>query len=517
MVDQIEAVTFDTPTTATTLDITHPRITQPFTAAILIFTREQTDGADNSHAVLGYGFIAPDGTTEPDSAISIQISNASRTAPLANTLHSGAAAAKCIQAAAGDTATVAIAADYSASIAGGVRLSFTTVDLTGGPAGGPVRSKCTAILFAGLSRGFVNSCTASLGGTHEAVGDAGTGLFQPDLVIFAPSEGATNASHTDGYVTLGFAVRSPAAQIVSLLSFDSVTEPTDADGDARSNRGYEHFIARALENATIAIDATGFTATSSVSSPDSNYLALKFSGNVRIAVAQMAVAAATGVQSFNSFGFTPDLLFGMISPLTSTDTLTDGPTASAGGYLACTKDYQRAYCIHAEEGKTNGAAASFNVHTRQEDVALLLYNHTGSVVQRATFEGASGSGGFNLNFSVASQAGMLTALGIQIVPNPPLPQRRARRHRRARFTRRMRRFIVGGRPVGQPPLVRMLKAVLRARRRARARLWWRPKLTPTAVPLVGDEVEFSTARVTGAGLLHGRISGPGVPSPEVDE
>ena len=452
MVDQIEVVTFTTPAAPGTLDITHPGITEPFSAAILIFTKETADDTDGTHAVLGYGVIGIEGTDEEEACLSVQMRDGEASVPDANTVHSAATAPDCVRVPDGSNAAVTvIAAQYSASIAGGVRINFSTTT---------VQAKCTAILFAGSARVAVGAVAASTIGAAESVGSAGN-EFRPDLLVFLPSDGGTNSNTVDATMALGFVLDQPGTpQISAFSNVDDGTEPTDADAAIDSTRGYVILgPARARQFVSIAITATGFTATSTVGTPDAAYLAIKWadSARVHVGVANMAVAASTGVQAFNSFGFTPDVVFGMATLLTSLDTLVDGPTAAVSGLFAFGRGgYQRAYAVRYDEGLTVPADGTTHATSRQGDHALLMMDDTGTVVQQASYLGASGSGGFLLNFSTASAAGYMTALGIQIIPSPPLPARRQRALRRGRGRRG---------PVGHGLHLRVGRPVLHDRRR----------------------------------------------------
>lgn len=407
-------VTFTTPlTNNATVDITSGSITETFSAAWLIFTRETSDSADNLHGVIGVGFVAPDGTAEEEACIGVQMSGDETATPDANSTHSVGTAPNCIRAPTGTAITTVISAIYSASISGGVRLQFPIAT---------VAAKCTAILFAGLTRASVNSATSSTVGVHEDVGD-GT-QYRPDVLAFISSDGSINtASIPDAAPNLGFAVNG-GAQVSSYINVDDGTEPTDADGYIRSASAWAAAPLRSagaltIQHASVAFSNTGFTATANAGTPDAAYCALKFSGVFNAACANMAVAASTGNQVFTGFGFVPDLVFGMSTLLAAVDTTTDGPTASACGYFVTGSLGSRAYTVHHREGVSIPAdIATSDAHTRQEDVALLLYDHTGTVVQRATWGGASGSNGFILNFSVASQVGFLTAIGIQFALAP---------------------------------------------------------------------------------------------------
>lgn len=415
MADQMAFVTFTTPlTNNATVDVTSVSITETFSAAWLIFSRETTDSNNNTHGVLGIGFVAPDGSAQEEACMAVQISGDEPATPDANSTHSANTAPVCIRAPTGTAITTVISANYSASISGGVRLVFPIAT---------VAAKCTAILFAGLSRASVAAATSSTVGVHEDVGDATQ--YRPDVLAFISSDGSINtASIPNAAPNLGFAVNG-GSQVSAYINVDDGTEPTDADGYIRSASawaaaaGVRTAGALSIQHASVAFSNNGFTATSNAGSPDAAYCALKFSGVFNAACANMAVAASTGNQTFTGFGFVPDLVFGMVTPLTAVDTTTDGPTASACGFFATGSMGSRAYTLHHREGVSIPAdIATSDAHTRQEDVALLLYDHTGTIIQRATWGGASGSSGFILNFSVASQAGYMTAIGIQFALEP---------------------------------------------------------------------------------------------------
>lgn len=404
MTDQVAMVTFTTPTAAGTLDVTHPSITDTFTAAILIFTRETTDDANNTHAILGVGFIAPDaGATTQEGASSCRASGTSTAVIGCQQRHNDD---RCINALLGSATTVAIEAEYSASIAGGVTLNFTTV------AAGPIRSKCTAILFAGWSRAFAGSATATTGGTANAVG--GSTNFEPSLVVFTPSDGVvTPGTLNDASPGLGFAVNTGGLpQVSAYQNWDTATEPTDADGEIRSAHCYANVDAsRAAQRVALtAFTATGFNLTSTAGTCRAHYLALKPAGTLVMAVDNVAVSGSTGVQSFN-VGIQPQAVFGMSTLFAAEDTQTDGATAGAFGIFAFTSSYERAYSAHNREGIS--VPADFpnqDAHTRQTDKALLTLDHQGTVAQEATFSAFTATG-FDLNFSTAT-AGFLTVLAI---------------------------------------------------------------------------------------------------------
>jgi hypothetical protein len=407
--DQIAVVEFTTPASPGTLPITSPDITEAFSAAILIFTRETSDGTNNNHGVLGIGFIGVDGVQGEVSlqcAISCSLEHGLTAGQDNDTARSQAA---CVLATDGSSSGgLDIVAEYDSAVAGGFVLDFTTTD---------VQAKCTAIIFAGLSKAAAGACTFSdAGETHEEVG-AAADQFEPDVVIFRSSDNVVNGATPNGTLALGFATNTDAIQQVSAyVNWDDRIDPTDSDGFLRSDCASGGFIGDrgvAMDRFQVtSFDATGFNGiaidTGDGNSPQANYLALKFSTPVHLACANLAVSASTGAQDF-TVGFPPRLVLGMSTLMTTLDTLIDGATASAAGYFVTGELGERAYTVHNREDLNLNPTTS-DAHTRQEDVGVLTYEHTGSIAQRATWDQALTSG-FRLNFSVAT-AGYLTALAI---------------------------------------------------------------------------------------------------------
>ena len=414
MTDQVAVVNF-TITASGTFSITDPSITETFSAAILIYTASTSDGSDNAHAIMGIGFVAPDTTpTTEEEGACFHAQNGQNTAPNTATRHVNTAAISIGDPTVNTAATEVVRVVYSANVSGGVQLNATTFT-------GAFNVKGVAILFAGLTRAYTDGCTASTIGAAESVG--GATQFQPDLVIFVASDGAVNTNQNDAVPNIGFALnKTGIPQVSSYQNWDDATEPSDSDGYIRSANAYTHDSAglrssgalSGVEHSTVtAFTATGFSHTSSAGSPDAHYLALKFSGAIRMACANMTTSGSTGNQDFTAFGFVPDLVLGMSTLLTSLDTLTD--PANSMGYFATGSHGSRAATIHTEEGLTLAGAVVANSHTRQEDVALLTYTGSGGIAQRATWVsgGTPNRDGFRLNFTTAT-SGYLTALGIAL-------------------------------------------------------------------------------------------------------
>lgn len=439
MVDQMRVVTGEITATGD-FDLTHPDITEAFSAAVLIFSGHSTDDANSNHGVLGMGFIAVDaGATTEDECATAHAQNGQNTTPNCGTRHANTASISIGDPTTASAGTAVLLAAYASSQPGGVRLNVSTF-------AAPTGIKVTALLFAGLSRAYTDDCGSITSGSSEAVG--GTTDFTPDLVIFVSSNNAVNTNQNDASPNIGFALnKAGLPQVSAYVNADDATEASDADGYLRSDAAYSHFAGTTrtgMEFSQVtAFTASGFDHTANAGSPDAHYLALKFSGAFRMACANMAVAGSTGLQAFNAFGFTPDVVLGMSTLLGSVDTLIDGPTASCSGYFVAGRHGSRAYTWHHQEGLTLAGATVANAHSRQGDHAVLQLDHTGAVAMQAAWAGGSGSGGFLLDFSTAT-AGYLTALGIQLIPTPPPGRDHAKAPPQAQGAGRVRRVLTAG-------------------------------------------------------------------------
>lgn len=411
MADQWAAVTFTTPASSGNLDITSPSITETFNCAILIYTKETTDDSNRTHGVLGIGFVS---TEAGDSAANhttscIGLEDGVVSADN-NTDHSLAHAIRANDGT--GVATFPIQATYDSAISGGVRLAFTV--------SGGVQAKCTAILFAGLTRSAVGNATfTDAAASLENVGNSVVGYFEPDLVVFSSSDNALSTAHANGRLALGFATNtSPIQQVAAYINCDDAADPTDADGYIRSDccsAGFVGAIRTGMDRFRVtSFAADGFNAiaedTGDLNSPQANYLALKFSDStLNLAAKNVAVTGSAGSQSTTAIGFQPSLVFGMSTLLGSVDTLTDGSTASSGGYFAFTSTYERAYSVSAQEGLNTNPATTV-ARTRQGDHAVLTLTHDASVAQQASLTSMD-SQGFTLDFTTAT-AGYLTLMAI---------------------------------------------------------------------------------------------------------
>lgn len=514
MVDQIAIVKVAVSNTAVvpfTKDFTSPNITEAFSAAVLLFSRTNTDDSAVAGGFIGVGFIGVNGL-QAESSLQCSIGPGFENGVAANAGGLTArSATTCIRIPNNAVAALRVVAAYDSSISGGVRLNFTQCDDA---------ITVTAILFAGLSKAATGGCTHNdTSSTHEEVG-AAVDQFQPDLVIFVPSDSTLTSDTPNGALGLGFALnKAGIPQISAHLNYDQNTDPTDSDGFYRSDVASCSFIGDRIVSqdrfAITSFDSTGWNAlavdTGDLNSPQANYLALKFSSALRMACANMPVAAATGNQAFNSFGFTPDLVFGMAHLLSTSNTIVDGPTASAGAYFVTGKHGSRSVSFSMQEGLDINPATSVS-KTQQGDHAVTCLEHTGTLALQAEWVGGSSSGGFVLNFTTAAQVGTLTALGIQLnFSAPRLQRRRARRATRRSRMRYRRTRAVGGVRVGQT-FAQLWRAVQRFRRAMQVRL--RPRravlhLAPTVTPVFSDEVADPAGGVFSAGSKRGDVFGGG--------
>jgi hypothetical protein len=479
VVDQIRVVDFVTPGGVGTLDITHPELTETFKAAILILSASTTgeDDTNINHGRVCLGFVGVDSGVGYDiNAVgSFQAQNGLGT--VANANH-GSDNDICLQVWNSAGTALLISAAYDSTIPNGVRLTFSA----------SFAARGTAILFGGIGRAACGTCSSTPGGLAELVGDS-TNRFSPDLVLFIGADTQVDPVliNADGCLRLGMALnKAGLPQVSAFLNTEDGADPTDSDGIVRAAAAWTFFEAGVRTTAhaqtVTSFDASGFTVDTDGTSPDAVYLAIKWAdaSRVRMAAANLLSSGSTGIQTFNSFGFTPDVVLGMSTLMASLDTLTDGPTASSGSYFATGRYGSRAFSVSHQEGLAITGPPNTNAQSRMGPHAVLTLDHTGAVAQQADWVGGSGSGGFSLNFSTAT-AGYMTALGIQIIPNPPLPARRARLATKRSRKRSRRPTLVGGVRVSLA-LVRALRAVQRFRRAMQARLRWKPRL-PTVTPM----------------------------------
>lgn len=526
MVDQIALVPFTTPASPGTLDITSSDITETARAVVLIWGTSVNDDTDENTGRMGIALqqLEDLSASETGGAGSVLLRHNVGTAVCETGEGNESAVILPTDGASGFD----IVSTVDSVIPGGVRLSFATTTS---------QVKGLALILAGNSmRAWGGALsTTSTSPTQEDTGPVGD-EFEPHLVLAIPAkQSLTSASRVANAGYAGFGAIVAAIQKSVLVDWDDGAATTDAEGLLQSagSVGSITVVGRTGQALIFAINATGFTyAALNAVDTRCRYLAIRFGGDARIAVANLPVSGSTGVQSF-TVGLRPDVVLGASSLLTTENSLTDGATAAALGYFITGPLGSRAVSVRQQEGVALGTTAC---SSRQGDHAVLTLSHTGGVAQQASWVDTT-NGGFLLDFSSAT-AGHLTALAIQLQPSPAPPARRRRRARRVRAVRRLIRQAMQGRAadVGPPPLSRgFWKAIQRIRLAVRLRLR-RPLLPPLTIRpegLATDEDEkgrifspgalrgriqptvYGTAgRVFSPGGARGRISGPGTAFPE---
>jgi hypothetical protein len=163
----------------------------------------------------------------------------------------------------------------------------------------------------------------------------------------------------------------------------------------------------------------------------------------------------------------------------------------------------------------NGAVINIgnptDAKSRQGAHALLTLDHTGAIVHQAEWLGATGSGGFALDFTTASQAGYMTLLGIQIIPTSPFPRRMRKLLPKRHRIRRRRIRLLAGASVSSIP-ARLWQALGRIRRAAQQRLRWRPRQvfhSPTQVVPQSVFDQEPAGTIYSAGSARGEVGSGG--------
>lgn len=509
---QIAVVDFLTPATAdpADLDVTSPLITETFEAAILFYSHHSTADSTTAHGVIGMGLISVEGDSGGANEYCRTTVLRDGLTTTTQGFHTNSTAACIISAA--DAVTTDCQATFSAVIAGGMRLNFSTHTN---------QIRVTAIMFAGLGRSSLGTIVSvTSGSTHEDVGNPGVSLFEPDLVVFAGADGSIAIGSDDFTPNLGFAIRDPLTQIVSYINIARSSDPTYADGFIRTDSCAGAFQTQAtnppvnsVERVVISsFDSTGFNHQATGNQHAAIYLAIKWSDltRVRLSLANMATAASVGNQTFNSFGFTPDVVIGMATLMTSLDTQTgDGVAQCGASYFATGRTGSHAYTVsHDHDVVIVGNPTDANSRNGQH--AILILNDSAAVAQQADWVGGSSSGGFTLNFTTAAVGGFMTALGIQIIPWDPIVRRPQRQQRQARTKQRLRQFIggVAAPVIPAQPIHLLLKLFSRFRLARLKRLRKAPKL-PREAGVFSDEVADPEGTVYSAGAQRGDVASGG--------
>lgn len=419
MTDQFATVTVTIPSGSTTYDVTDVGITETWSAAFGIYQSHATDDTDVSGLIQGTCSIINSSFGQAvgvDRSMCAHGRNSALSAPDYNDWASYPDSAPTIIVA--DPTSTAITGTLlfeatSSAISGGFRLtiSTSTADI-----------KFRFILFAGLTgaaNGFFGGAATS--GTEDTPTGAGAGRFEPDVVLLHGSKlGSVSTNTSDADVSLGFCINDGSqTQAYGGVVWRDVDEPSAAVGRVGTAGCAGGSTSGSFVDLVISgFSSTGFTWTKATSAGlNTAYLALKFSSDFMVAGVAQALTSSAGSQTISGYGFGPQVAIGFSCLLTSANATLSNSTAGGAGLFISGTDSSRACTVHGEVGKTVGIPnASFNCHSRSEDVALLTYSHTGTVSQRATWSGVTADG-FTLNFSTAT-AGYLVAFGLSFMPPP---------------------------------------------------------------------------------------------------
>lgn len=397
--DQAAIVTQTTPGSPGTQDYTSGSITETVKAAILLFGHSTTDGANTAHAAIGIGFWANDGDAGSESFGGVYgLALNGRTTTTFSRDFQGLN--EIVTAELDATPLIDVDITAISAISGGIRITFSTTSAT---------IKLTVVILAGLSRAYHSAIATTTTLTHENAGS--TTQFRPDCLVLFGCESGFALPKDDLNIALGFKIDG-GSQVGAGIKIEDGTDPTDADGRVDSdNCAYINPVADALQATTHTIDATGYDhqLTTGTGSPDTGVLCLKFSGDVQLAADNVAIAASGASQSI-SVGFQPILVIGMATLLAAEDTTTSDSTVSAVGLFAFTSSAARAYTASHQIQAVINASTPSVATSRQDDKALLMLDHTGTVVWEAT--ATMTSTGFDLSFSTRTSAGFITFLAI---------------------------------------------------------------------------------------------------------
>lgn len=540
MATQFAIVRAQAQTAGGTQDVTSPDITD-FSAAIgFIFGHLGDGGTPSTHARMCVGICTKDAVSGAV-ALAASTSSAGQSGKTSTTFNRTTACGSTgspsrfltVRDSSSNTLVAAcnVVARASSGVANGLRLDWTTTP--------DAAYEMVFILFGGLANQTIKAPAAS-----TAVGfETDAGFIISTSGSFAGGDGSVA---NDAQPNFGmFVNKGGLPQVCVATEWNTAVSPTDADAEARTNRPCGQVAAGVSSFSTLtAIGAT--TASFTVNSVSAFALFLEFADAAQFGVALETIPGATGIASFTGIGFRPSKVFGIATGVNASDTTTDGAPAAAEGFFAFGTSSAEAFAgaIRLDEGVTLGSPTpTTDASSLFKTKAVLLMDDTGAVATEAT-RANDVTGGFQLDFTSAG-GGRMALFGIAGVPTTlPLPGRQRRRRRLRRVTRRRRvtirtaaftqvvvprrplkrqrriahrrvRAFIGGRVVGQPPLLRgFWKAIARMRM---ARLRRRRVVEiPLGIRAFGAaSSERTKGRVFSPGLVRGRVtSAAAMPEPD---
>lgn len=412
--DQIELTEFLTPVVGAGVsvdwDLTAGGITEPTKAAVLLYSASDADDTDHPSARVGITLVSSESTNKVHS--NCVLARDALAAPDARTAV-GARACYVPRVSAFPT-QFDQDNSYQAAISGGFRFR-TTIDPL-------VRSRGAALILAGTGmRSWSGSAEATT--TQQDV-DTGPLLptdqrFRPHLlIVVATRTSGTSGQIDDAAMGVGFVVDDGGpTQVCAFTDWADATEPSDTDGELRSDAGAAGLRPSARGTrvlVTFEFTSTGFKHQASADDLSFTFLAVRFE------------AGAPGIYAGNHelngstsepivLPFDPHAVLALSSLLGGLDTPVSSSDAGAFGLSLFGPSFERAYSARMKQGESTSSDASF----RQEAVAVLTLDHLGAVARRGTYDGPASPHGFVLDFT-SPAAGHLTILALAPVGLVPV-------------------------------------------------------------------------------------------------
>lgn len=409
--DEFAIVPFSLPTgviVGSTFDITSSAITDFKFADIFVFGTPNTNSASD-HARRSIGFCDDLGNGSCASPVATDATNNGGVVTTTRVAQANAGPARCIiigtpgsTANGGQVAAYSPVARSTSGVANGIRLSCDVVS--------DAAYKGVAILFGGLAnRTLVPYADTAITSAPGYRADLAQNLCT-NVTLNVPTGQATN----DYQPNFGAASRLPAVQNAAIYGEWDRSSPTDADVIARNNRfgGEVNADAVTADHEVDAFTATNLTLSSPTGiNPGSFGAILQFTDAARpVGVVLETLTATSGNVSFSLLGFKPRLVFGVVTLVDATNTITSGATASSEGIFCFDLNgTQHAASMRLHNNDTLSGLSVSDASTLYNTKALLMMDHTGAVVTSADFVSMDANG-FTLNGTFA--AGRMVVVGI---------------------------------------------------------------------------------------------------------
>lgn len=409
--DEFAIVPFTIPTgviVGSTFDITSSTITDFKFAVLFVFGTPNTNSASD-HGRRSIGFCDELGDGSCASPVATDNTNNGALVTTTRVAQATAGPARCIiigtpgsTANGGQVAAYSPVAKATSGLANGIRLSCDVVS--------DAAYKGVAILMGGLA----NRTLVPYADTAITSAPGYRADLAMNLCTNVTLNVSTGQATVDYQPNFGAASRLPAVQNAAIFGEWDRSSPTDADVIARNNRfgGEVNADAVTADHEVDAFTTTNLTLSSPTGiSPGSFGAILQFTDAARpVGVVLETLTATSGNIAFTSLGFKPRLVFGVVTLVDATNTITSGATASSEGIFCFDLNgIQHAASMRLKNGDTLGGASVSDASTIYNTKALLLLDHTGSIVTTADWVSMDANG-FTLNGTFA--AGRMVVVGI---------------------------------------------------------------------------------------------------------